>query len=398
MTGGAHSSPRHVLTGNQVCALAFGCFVMATSMLSLTGMLVELSEDIGLPVTVAGQLIAIAPLMLAIASPTLALTTSALSRRTLLIAGGLITAAGHFVAAVSGSFVLLGVARALIGLGSACFMPQTAATAVMLAPPNQGGRMLALVFIGYGVANSVGLPASAWLGEAIGWRCTLAITGVLALAASVWMWATLPPDIPQSRLNAGAMLDIARDGAIVTTIGVGFLQSLAQFTLFSYIAPAVRDSIGGGATLMALLLAAFGASGIAGSFGSSRIADRLGPVRMAALSIGVMMAAMIVWSFSRGSVPLTFLAMVLWGIGCFPVTSTIPVRLIGLNPALASASISFNNTASFGGAAVGTVLGAALIHAAGYVSLAWAGIIAFIASLAMLYASARLSRRRDARP
>jgi DHA1 family inner membrane transport protein len=387
----------HVLTRNQISALAFGCFVMATSMMSLTGMLVELSEDLGLPVTVAGQLIAIAPLMLAVASPTLALTTSALSRRTLLIAGGLITALSHLVAAVSGSFILLGVARALTGLGSACFMPQTAATAVMLAPANQGGRMLALVFIGYGVANSVGLPASAWLGEAIGWRSTLAITGVLALGASVWMWATLPARIPQTRLDASAMLDIARDGAIVTTIAVGFLQSLAQFTLFAYIAPAVRDSVGGGATLMALLLAAFGVSGILGSIASSRIADRLGPVRMAALSIGIMTAAFLVWSLSRGSVPLTFLAMVLWGVGCFPITSAIPIRLIGLNPALASASISFNNTSSFGGAAVGTVLGAALIRTAGYGSLGWAGIGIFAACLGMLLASARLSRRRQAR-
>lgn len=386
-----------MLTRNQVGALAFGCFVMGTSMLSLTGMLVELSEDLGLPVTVTGKLIAVAPLTLAIASPLLALTTSALSRRTLLFWGALISAASHLLAAASGSFAVLVFARVLTGLGAACFMPQTAATAVMLAPANQGGRMLALVFVGYGVANSVGLPASAWLGEAIGWRSTLAVTGLFCGVVAAWVWASLPPKISQTRLNAGAMVDIARDGAILTTIGVGLLHNLAQFTVFAYIAPAVRESVGGGATLMAVLLAVFGVCGIVSSFVSARFADRLGPVRVSALSLALMMAAMVVWSLSTGSRPLIIAALVLWGFGCFPITSAVPVRLIGLNPSLASASVSFNNTASFGGAAMGSVVGAAMIDLAGYRSLGWLSIALFAACLVMLHASARISRRRAKR-
>ncbi|MBM3346981.1 MAG: MFS transporter [Betaproteobacteria bacterium] len=386
-----------MLNRRQIGALAFGSFAMATGMMVITGMLVEMADDLGLPVTVAGQLIAAAPLVLAVASPTLALITSRLSRRTLLIWGGLICAASHFLAAMSGSFTMLVMARALTGLGAACFMPQTPATAVMLSPPNRGGRTLALVFIGYGVANSVGLPVGAWLGEAIGWRPTLAILGGLCLAVTAWVWLVLPAKISQSRLNAGAILELARDRAIVSTIAVGFLQSLAQFTVFAYIAPAVRESIGGGATLVAVLLAVFGVSGIIGSTVSSRFADRLGPVRMCAISIAIMVASFLVWSLSRGSEPLTCLAMVLWGFGCFPITSAIPVRLIALNPALASASISFNNTASFGGAAIGTVLGAAMIGAAGYGSLGWVGNAIFIAALRMLWVSARQSRERGIR-
>jgi DHA1 family inner membrane transport protein len=386
-----------MLSRQQIGALAFGSFAMATGMMVITGMLVEMADDLGLPVTVAGQLIAAAPLVLAVASPTLALTTSRLSRRTLLIWGGLISAASHFLAAVSGSFTMLLIARALTGLGAACFMPQTSATAVMLSPPNQGGRMLTLVFIGYGVANSVGLPMGAWLGEAIGWRPTLAILGGLCLAVTAWVWLALPAQIPQTRLNAGAIPELARDLAIVSTIGVGFLQSLAQFTVFAYIAPAVRESIGGGATLMAILLAVFGVCGIVGSIVSSRFADRLGPVRMSAISIALMMAAFLAWSLSRGSETLTYLAMVLWGFGCFPITSAIPVRLIKLNPALASASISFNNTASFGGAAIGTVLGAAMIGTVGYRSLGWVGNAVFVAALGMLWVSARQSRGRGIR-
>jgi len=118
---------------------------------------------------------------------------------------------------------------------------------------------------------------------------------------------------------------------------------------------------------------------------------------MSAISIALMMAAFLAWSLSRGSETLTYLAMVLWGFGCFPITSAIPVRLITLNPALASASISFNNTASFGGAAIGTVLGAAMIGTVGYGSLGWVGNAVFVASLGMLWVSARQSRGRGIR-
>jgi predicted MFS family arabinose efflux permease len=129
-----------MLTRSQLGALAFGCFVTATGMLIITGMLVEMADDLGLPVTVAGQLIAVAPLTLALASPALAMTTSRLSRRALLLWGALLSAASHFLAAISSSIVLLVIARMLTGMGSASFMPQAAATAVTLAPPNQGGR------------------------------------------------------------------------------------------------------------------------------------------------------------------------------------------------------------------------------------------------------------------
>ena len=386
-----------MLTRSQIGALAFGSFVMATGMLIVTGMLVEMAADLSQPITVVGQLVAATPLTLALASPALAFTTSRLSRRTLLIWGGLVAAASHFLAAASGSFAVLAVARMLTGLGAACFMPQAAASAVMLAPANQGGRMLALVFIGYGVANSIGLPVGTWLGELIGWRSTLAILGCLALAVSLWTWLSLPAHLPQAPLNPSAIGELFRDRAILTTIAVGFLQSLAQFVVFAYISPAVRESIGGGAAMTAMLLAVYGVSGIVGSVVSSRFADRQGPVRMSAVSILLMMTALLAWSLGRGSVALTAVAMVLWGLGCFPITSSLPVRLIALNPALASASISFNNTATFGGAAVGTVLGAAMIGIAGYGSLGWVGIAVFIACLAMLYASARLSRGRGGR-
>ena len=386
-----------MLTRSQIGALGFGSFVMATGMLIVTGMLVEMAADLSLPVTVVGQLVAAAPLMLAIASPTLAFTTSRLSRRTLLIAGGLVAAASHFLAAASGSLAMLAFARMLTGLGAACFMPQAAATAVMLAPANQGGRMLALVFIGYGVANSVGLPVGTWLGEAIGWRPTLAILGGIALAVSLWAWLALPAQLPQTPLNPRAFGELFRDRAIMTTIGVGFLQALAQFVVFAYISPAVRESIGGGAAMTAVLLAVYGVSGILGSIVSARFADRLGPLRTCAAAILLIMAALLAWSLSRGSVALTVMAMVLWGLGSIPIASSLPVRLITLNPALASPSISFNNTASFGGAAVGTVLGATMIGVAGYGSLGWVGIAVFIVCLAMLYVSARLSRGRAGR-
>ena len=386
-----------MLTRSQIGALGSGSFVMATSMLIVTGMLVEMAQDLGLPVTVAGQLVAAAPLMLALASPTLALTTSAFSRRTLLIWGAVITAASHFLAAASDSFAMLLVARALTGLGAACFMPQTAATAVVLAPANQGGRMLALVFVGYGVANSVGLPVGTWLGAVIGWRATLVIIGLISLAVGAWVWRALPAKIAQAPLRAASMFDVARDLAIVTSIGVGLLQSLAQFTVFAYIAPSLRESLGGGASTTAFMLAVYGVSGIVGSFITSRIADRLGPVRIIFIAIGLMMAALLAWSLGRGSYPLTLLAMVFWGLGNMPIPSALPVRLIALNPSLASASISFNNTASFGGAAIGTVIGARMIEAFGYVSLGWVGIGVFVLCLAMLSLSQRMSHGRISR-
>lgn len=89
------------MNAGSLAALAFGNFVTATGMLVITGMLVEMADDLGRSIAVMGQLIAVAPLTMAIASPTVAMLASRLSRRTLLVWGLLLSAASQFLAALA---------------------------------------------------------------------------------------------------------------------------------------------------------------------------------------------------------------------------------------------------------------------------------------------------------
>jgi predicted MFS family arabinose efflux permease len=254
-----------------------------------------------------------------------------------------------------------------------------------------------MIFIGYGIANCVGVPVGTWLGEAVGWRVTLAGLGVLSLALAAWTRLALPAAIPQPRLGANSLAVLARDGAILTTIATGFLQAAAQFVFFAYISPWLRHSLGGGAAMTGIMIALYGAGGVLGNVAGARFSDRIGPVRVALACLLVMMASFLILALGHHSPVLTGFAIVVWGVASFPVASALQVRLLTLDPAIGSASVSFNNTATFGGAALGAMAGSVLIRVAGYGSLAWAGIALFVISVLALLLSARLSRGRPRR-
>lgn len=377
----------------RIAALLTGNLVTTMGMLMLTGMANELADDLALPVTSLGHILAVAPLVLAFGAPLLAMTTSRAGRRSLLAGAMLIAAASHLLAAASGSVAVLIVARALTGISTGLFTPQAAATAMLLADPSRRARVVSLVFIGFAVAHTIGLPIATWLSGVIGWRATAALVGLLSLASAAWLWLIIPRDLSKAPLDRGAWGELARNPVMLATITVTGLQVAAQFVLYSYIAPSARDTLGASPAVIAWLFAALGIGGILGNGVASRIADRTGPVIMATVSMLLMVAAMLVWGLAQGSVAMALLSMWIWGLGSFSAASSQQVRLIGLNAKLGTVSLAMNTSCTYAGSALGTVIGSALLASLGYGSLAWGAIAVFALALSIHWASVRWGKR-----
>ena len=375
----------------RIAALLVGNLLTTMGMLMFTGMANELADDLRLTPTELGPLLAVAPLVLALGSPFLAIWTSRFGRRQLLVAAMAIGAASHLAAALSGSMALLAVARGITGIGTGIFTPQAAATAMLLVPAGQRGRVVSLIFIGFAAAHTLGLPLATWLSAAVGWRATVAGVGVSLIAVAIWLYRVIPADLPAAPLERSAWGELLRHPAMVATIIVTGLQVGAQFVLYSFVAPSARDVMGASPAMIGLIFASLGVGGIAGNLIATRFADRIGPVRTTAYSILAMMVGMLLWAAGSHvagyALAFALAAMAVWGVGSFPAASGQQVRLVNLDARLATVSLAVNTSATYGGSALGTVAGSGLLAAFGYGSLAWGSIAVFTMALALHWAS-----------
>jgi predicted MFS family arabinose efflux permease len=366
---------------------------MATGMLVVPGMLNELAAGLGQPVPVVGQLSTAFALAVAFGAPLLAVATSRYDRRKLLVLALVALGALHFGAALAPGFLALLAIRFASGLAPALYTPQAAATAAMLVPVERSGAAIAFVFLGFSVANVAGMPIGAWLGGHFGWRVAMAAVGAVALAVAAWAWLALPRALPIAPLDRRAWGELARDRAAVAVIAVTALHGTAQFTLFNYIAPGLRESVGATPGTIGLALGWFGVWGVLGNLAGVRMLDTLGAPRVVIASLVLMLAGIAVWPLATSSLPLTALAMALWGLGCFAVNSAQQVRLVGLNARLATASVAFNSSAIYLGQALGALLGGATVASVGLSALPFASIPLFLLAIATSLFAERLAAR-----
>jgi DHA1 family inner membrane transport protein len=137
-------------------AIGTGAFV-------LTGILVPVSQALGVSVAAAGQAMTAYAFASALIAPLMMLATGRWSRKNaLLLSLGLFTV-GCVLSAMAQSLTTLLIGRVLMGAGSV-FSPLASGVVVAIVDAGRRGRALSLSFLGIGLSYAIGLPLGAWLG------------------------------------------------------------------------------------------------------------------------------------------------------------------------------------------------------------------------------------------
>lgn len=341
-------------------ALLAGNFVIGTGVMVVPGTLNEISASLAVQVATAGQLISAAAVVMCLGAPLLAAAVAGWDRRKLLTLTLLWYAAWHVVAALVPSFGALLPVRMLTVIAPAIFTPQAAACAGMLVPPEQRGRAVTFVFLGWSVASVLGLPIGALIGGHLGWRMAFMAIAALSVVSAASVWLTLPSGIRPAALTAAAWSRVLRSPVLMGIVSVTALQGVGQFVLFSYFGPLLKQGFGADANTLSLMWALFGAFGLLGNMVVSRYIDRVGAGRMVLLTTGLIALSLLLWPLAS---TLAWLAVVLvpWGLGCFATNSSQQARLVGLAPALAPGSVALNSSGIYIGQALGAALGGWLL-------------------------------------
>jgi predicted MFS family arabinose efflux permease len=376
-------------------ALLGGNFSIGCGVMVVAGCLNDLVRGLGVTVPVGGQLITVAAVMMCFGAPLLAAVVAGWDRRRLLTLSLLWFGAGHALSALMPSYGALLPVRALTVLGAAVFTPQAAAAIGVMTAPEQRGRAITFVFLGWSLSSVIGMPLHSYVGEAFGWRWAFALVALFSFAAAGAVWRAMPDGVRPAALSLASWRTILTHPLLMGLVLVTALSAAGQFTVFAYFAPYYRQVLGASAGEVSLLFLWFGAFGLLGNVLVSRRIDRLGPARAVTVTLFAMALSLAAWPLA-GSVATMALVMIPWALGCFSSNSAQQARAAIANPAFAPAMIALNSSAIYLGQAVGAASGGALVAGAGYGSLSAVGLAWMIGAIALsLWLARRMQGRTD---
>lgn len=122
--------------------------------------------------------------------------------------------------------------------------------------------------------------------------------------------------------------------------------------------------------------------------------DRFGAAQVGMVSMICMAIALALWFLTRGSLTFTIVLLMLWGLGCFAFNGAQQVRLVGLAPHLASASVALNSSAIYMGQAFGALTGGLLMTRYPTEYLSIVGAVLMLAAIAISHAAIGMANRQ----
>jgi MFS transporter, DHA1 family, chloramphenicol resistance protein len=380
-----------------VHVLGLSVFALGTSEFMLSGLLPSIASDMRVSIPRAGLLISAFAIGMVVGAPLLAVTTLRLPRRATLIALLGVFGLGQVAGALAPTYPVLFASRVVSALACAGFWAVGAAVAIATVPATSRARAMGVMIGGLSVANVVGVPAGAFLGENLGWRSAFWAVGAASALALVGVAVLIQPiPGPAQTPRLRREVRIYRDRQIWLSVATIALSGGGIFCLFSYLAPVLTRVAGLSDGWVPAVLGLFGVGAFVGTSVGGRIADgRLFGVMISGTT-GSTVLLVCLALFSGYAVAAVGLSLLL-GVSAFftaPALNARMFNLAGAAPTLAGATTTAAfNLGNTGGPWVG---GMVIDGGFGYAATAWAGAAMTLASIATLTVSLRL-HRADAR-
>lgn len=390
------SAPHRSRMPLAVYILGLSVFALGTSEFMLSGLLPPIADDMNVSIPQAGLLISAFAIGMVVGAPLLAVATLRLPRRTTLIALISVFGLGQIAGALAPTYEVLFASRVISAFACAGFWAVGAAVAIAMVPVNSRARAMAVMIGGLSIANVLGVPLGAFLGENLGWRSAFWAVGAASAVALVGV-ATMIPRIPlpDEKPQLKRELGIYRDRQVWLSIVLTALAAGGVFCAFSYLSPLLTDVAGLASGWVPTVLGLFGIGALVGTVIGGRVADAhlFGVLLSGIAASTVFLAALALFASNQAAViVLSFLL----GLSAFYTAPALNARMFnvaGAAPTLAGAT----TTAAFNlGNTGGPWLGGTVIDLDfGFEATAWAGAAMTVLALVTVVFSLRLQRSRN---
>ncbi|MDX6298850.1 MAG: transporter, family, inner rane transport protein [Nocardioidaceae bacterium] len=389
--------PRPYRVALAILALAVGGFTIGTTEFVTMGLLPEMARGIGVGIPQAGHVISAYALGVVVGAPLIAILGARLPRKGLLVALMAAYAVANLATALAPSFLTLAGARFVAGLPHGAYFGIASLVAAGLVDPDRKGRAVSRVLLGLAVANLVGVPAAAWLGQTFGWRSAYGTVTVLAVLTVLLVLCFVPATAPDREATGRRELLAFTRVQVWLTLLVGAVGFGGMFAMYSYISPTVTDVTGLSASAVPVYLLAFGVGGLLGTTLGGIGAD-WSVLRSIVFANVAMGAALVLFTATAAQPVAAWLTVLLVSTVGSMLAVTLQMRLMEVAGDARTIGAALNHASLNLANALGAWLGGVVIAAGlGYTAPSWVGAGLSLAGLVVLAVSVAV-HRRDTRP
>jgi MFS transporter, DHA1 family, inner membrane transport protein len=377
---------RHVVLA--IVALGLGGFAIGTTEFVTMGLLPEIARGIGETIPRTGHVISAYALGVVVGAPVIVSLAARLPRRELAVGLVLALAAGNAITALAHGYWPVMAARFVAGLPHGAYFGVASLIAASLVAPERKGRAVSGVMLGLSVATVVGVPASTWLGQGLGWRSAYWGVVVIAVVTAALLLLAVPHSPGNRDATVLSELAALKRPQVLFAVTAGMVGFGGIFAMYSYVAPLVTSEARLDRSAVPWFLLAFGIGSVLGSWLAGRLAD-WDVERSVLFGFGGVVAVLLLVRLLAGSpVALWFLVLVVGVLGSV-LAINLQLRLMHVAGEAQMLGAALNHSALNVANGLGAWLGAVVIEAGhGYrapslvgAGLAVAGLIVFLVAM-----------------
>ncbi|WP_197072094.1 MFS transporter [Microbacterium oxydans] len=349
----------------------------------MSGSLRESEGTVGLSLTITG-------VAAAVTAPFVPIVTGRIDRRSTLIALMTLVAAANALTAIAPSFLILAIARVILGVSMGGVWALAASLAPKLVSSRSLGLATTIIFSGIAVASVLGVPVGTFIGDAVNWNAAFWVLAAAATAIALAMAIVLPEMPSTTTIPLGALALAFRNPGVRAGLAITALLVIVHFAAYTYVRPALETFGGFAPAVIGTMLLIYGDLGILGNFVAGPISSRNSKVVAIGLSLGI--AGVLALFPSVAITPVAAaISMAMWGFVYGGVSVTTQTWIAQASPeqreAVSALWVSvFNASIAFG-----AFTGGRWLDGTGPAQVFW--INAGIALLAVLVAVTCAPRR-----
>ncbi|MBL0405255.1 MFS transporter [Microvirga aerilata] len=216
-------------------------------------------------------------------------------------------------------------------------------------------RFLVAVIVG----QLAGSAIAGLLAEMAGWRGVFGISTLMMAGALAATFLGFRGALPGGRLEARKVMqrygDILSNPRALTLFGLVFVEAIAIFGIFPYVAPLLEERGGGGPAQAGFAIGGFAVGGLVYSALVTWMLRRLGIGRIL-LGGGFFAGAALVVLGLGGDWKLDAAALLLMGLGFYMLHNTFQAQVTEVAPGARASAVALHAFSFFCGQALGVVL------------------------------------------
>jgi DHA1 family inner membrane transport protein len=362
----------------RLLVLAGAIFVSVSSEFLPTGLLPDIAADLDVSESRVGLLITVFAFTVVLSAAPLTVLTRRYSRKGLLVVLLAVFALANVLAAISPNYETLAAARVLGGLAHGLFWAVAGPYAALLVAPRQLARAVSVTTAGGTLAFILGVPLTAAIGHAIGWRWAFVTMAGLVVIFAVLTVISLPAvdhRVPKRQVmttDTGSIIAVKRDRSIIAVgiVAITILLIATGHNVFStYIAPWSIAVAGVAGDQVSLLLLFYGLGGAAGLVAAGIFGDRFPRLTLNVMVVGLVASIVLTALFARGLVPAV-LVMMLWSASFGGLPALFTTRALhAASPRLRDLTGAIGTTAFNIAIGLGALLGGVVLDELGLITV-----------------------------